>query len=102
MAVTDEQILAFIESADWRIATTMAANEHWYVLERECGGAVFVALAERIERGEIGRYQGHAYRYLTLGDCIYWVMPSRGNKAGRVINRKRSDQAAWDEPRPTT
>lgn len=102
MAVTDEQILAFIESADWRFATTMATNEHWYVLERDCGGAVFDALAARIERGEIGRYKGHAYRYLTLGECVYWVMPSRGDKAGRVINRKRSDQAAWDEERPTT
>ena len=45
MAVTDEQILAFVESADWRFAATMATNEHWYVLERDCGGAVFDALA---------------------------------------------------------
>ena len=102
MTVTDEQILAFIESADWRFAATMAADPHWYVLERDCDGAVFDALAARIERGEVGHYQGHAYRYLTLGDCVYWVMPSRGNKAGRVINRMRSDQAAWEEERPTT
>ena len=90
-----------MEGAAWRFAATMADNPHWYVLERDWGEPAFDALCERIGRsGELGRFRGHAYRYLTLGDFFYWVMPSIGNRAGRIINRKRIDQADWDDPGP--
>jgi hypothetical protein len=97
MTVSDDQIEAFLASAGWRFASSMADNPHWYVLERDYGGPVFDALVERIEQGEVGCFRGRAYRYATLGDFVYWVMPSLGGTAGRVVNRKRVEQAEWDQ-----
>jgi hypothetical protein len=37
-------------------------------------------------KGELSRDKGHAYCYATLGKFVYSAMPSRGNKAGRIIN----------------
>jgi hypothetical protein len=97
MTVSDDQIEAFLASAGWRFASSMADNPHWYVLERDYGGPVFDALVERIEQGEVGRFRGRAYRYATLDDFVYWVMSSRDGRAGRVVNRKRVEQAEWDQ-----
>lgn len=93
-----EPVAAFVEGARWRFASTMTDNPHWYILERDYAGAEFGALCDRIDRsGQVGRFRGHDYRYLILGDgFFYWVMPSIGNKAGRVINRKPVAQADWD------
>ena len=92
-----EQVAAFVEGARWRFASTMTDNPHWYVLERDHAGTEFDALCDRIDRsGQVGRFRGRSYRYLTLGEFFYWVMPSIGNKAGRVLNRKPVAQADWD------
>jgi hypothetical protein len=88
MALSDERVDVFIEDAAWQFDSTMADDPRFYVLERDYGGAAFDALCQRIERGEIEHYRGHRYRYLRLGDWHYWLMPSFGGEAGRVINRK--------------
>src|SRR5262245_32870758 len=85
----------WVERQEFTYAVTMPDNPHEYILETKTGGSEFDQLVALIrEHGDTGRYKGSSYRYVTIGDWVYWVMPARWDRS-LIINRKKAD-GAWD------
>ena len=90
------ELRAWIESVPFTFASTMAENPHHYIVERVHGGPEFDAFVQAIkEEGGKRLYRGWRYRMIVVGAYTYWLTWAGG--AGRVINRKPTDEAGWDD-----
>ena len=82
----------FIERAGWTFASSVADREswqHWYVVESQhADDPDFRRFAELIEaQGYRARFEGATYRYLRVGDFLYWTSRSLWTP-GQNINRR--------------
>jgi hypothetical protein len=80
---------ALIARVSWRFAATVPEKRHEYVVEAHYpDDPDFRTFAETIEReGYVARFEGTSYRYLRVGDYVYW--PSRSLwTPGQNLNRR--------------
>lgn len=77
----------YIAAHEWVFARTVPDRPHWYVTPSSTTDASaherFIRLIQR--RGEVERFEGRRYRYLTIDAWRYWVGPPG------LINRKHAD-----------
>lgn len=101
--LTLEDWRRFVEDNEWTFAKTMAANPHWYVIERNAvDHELFLRVYNEIEtRGYQRRWGGKLWRTISFQGYDYWLAwghdagPNRGR--GGIINRKPSESAGWED-----
>jgi hypothetical protein len=74
-------------------------NPLWYVVEREAGGPEFTDFVSFVRSGPIRRYRGGRYHCVTVDGWDYWL--THAGAGGWIVNRKRNDEAGWDDVPPT-
>lgn len=85
-----ETATAILEAAEWKFASTMPKNPHWYILEKawpddeEWAGLVDVINTH----GKTEVFKGREYTVFQAGGFAYWAMEVVGGGSG-IINRKR-------------
>ena len=63
----------FIERAKWTFARTVPDKPHEYAVEAKENDPDFRAFADLIAaEGYNARFEGIRYRYLRVGDFLYW------------------------------
>jgi hypothetical protein len=87
----------FVAKVPWRFARTVPEHTHEYCLrawlspEHQTAFDWFTDLIAR--HGYTGRFWGHGWTYLDLGDGFkYWESKTLDN-TGRIINRARTRQS---------
>jgi hypothetical protein len=80
-----------IERAGWRFATSVADRPNWqheYAVEAIEADPDFRRFAELIEaEGYVARFENTRYRYLRVGEWVYWTSRSLWTP-GQNINRR--------------
>ena len=76
----------------WRKARVNPRYEHWYWVQPKVDREAFLALVDLIRaEGEPGKFAKTRYRYLTVGEFVYWVTRSFYDRDAVLINRRRAD-----------
>jgi hypothetical protein len=82
----------FIDRAGWTFAQSVADKPNWQheyaVEEKHEDDLDFRRFAEMIEsEGYVARFEGTRYRYLRVGDFVYWTSRSLWSP-GQNLNRR--------------
>jgi hypothetical protein len=86
-----------IAAGDWRKSRVAPKYEHWYWVQPKQDPEAFLALVDLINReGEPGQFGKSRYRYLTVGEFVYWVTRSFYDRDAVLINRRRADHDQGD------
>jgi hypothetical protein len=96
----------FIERAGWTFAKTVAdwdGRKHHYIVEAKEADEDFRRFAELIEsEGSVARFEGTRYRYLRVGDFLYWTSRSLWTPGQNINRRPASDVEGQAEHEQTT
>ena len=94
---SQEQAKSFVESLEWKFATTYAKTApHEYIVKKKLSEGdrlLFEKFVQTINKDfVVGFFYGHKNNYLILGDKYYWYMPVYpDNMAVDLINRTTTD-----------
>ncbi len=84
--------LRFIARVEWRHARTVARFPHSYYVQPREDADDFFALAELINKeGEPRLFGKTRYRYLEIGEHVFWVSRSWYDRDALIINRRLAD-----------
>jgi hypothetical protein len=88
---------AFVARVEWRQAKTVQEFPHAYFVQPREDADDFLAFAALIRRqGEPRLFGKTRYRYLEVGEHVYWLSRSWYDRDALIINRRlaEDDQGA--------
>ena len=91
-----EEVRAFIRAHEWKFASSMPKNPHWYVVREQCrDDEEFRRFVEFIRsHGYDGNFFAMKLRYLDVDGHKYWTM---GYRTGATVIINRAEISRADE-----
>jgi hypothetical protein len=89
--------IAFVGSVEWRPARTVERFPHAYLVQPREDADDFHAFAALIRaQGEPRPFGKTTYRYLEVGEHVYWLSRSWYDRGALIVNRRLAadDQGA--------
>jgi hypothetical protein len=81
--------VAFVARVEWRTARTVEKFPHAYLVQPREDAADFLAFVALIRReGEPRLFGKTTYRYLEVGEHVYWVSRSWYDRGALIVNRR--------------